>query len=306
MTETLELELTLPCFRRPYDWDSIDQVVRTTGGAVVEGLLTRAALDRLNAEIDAYLASHADAVAPASGSQVYDMFLGHRTVRLHGLLEKIPSSADLIGRPELVDWAERLTGPVANSVLLNAGELIQIEPGEPAQYLHRDTDSWQQIPIGEHPILVNAIVALDPITLQNGATYIAPESWQWDVKRLPQAHEFTRAVLSRGDAVLFRGDLIHGGGENESEGRRRAISISYCAGWLRPVENSFLNLSLATVRGLPARLQAILGYAAHDATSQSGGLVGLFENGDPARALQETGVSSLRASLEKRTFRAGL
>ena len=271
-------------FGRPYDWSRIDRVVRTTGGAVCEGLLSPQALGRLNEEIDAYLKAHADAAAPASGSRSYDLFLGHKTLRLHGLVEKVPSSADLIGRPELVEWAERLISPIASSVLLNAGELIQIQPGEPAQHLHRDTESWPDVPIGEHPILVNAIVALDPCTMQNGATYIAPESWRWDVEREPQAHELARAVMNRGDAALFRGDLIHGGGENESQERRRALSISYCAGWLRAVENSFLNLSRTTVGTLPTKLQAILGYAAHRA--KSGGLVGLFENGDPARALR--------------------
>ena len=271
-------------FARPYDWNKIDHAVRTTGGAIVEGLLSREELDPLDHQIDAYLKTHAEAAAPASGSQIYDLFLGHKTLRFHGLLEKIPNSADLIGRPELVDWAERLIGPIASSVLLNAGELIQIQPGEPAQFPHRDTDSWP-VPIGEHPIIVNAIVALDPCTLQNGATYVAPESWQWDPKRQPKAHEFARAVMDPGDALLFRGDLVHGGGENESEGRRRAISISYCAAWLRPVENSFLNLSRATVSKLPSKLQAILGYSAHDATNRRGGMVGLFENGDPARAL---------------------
>ncbi len=273
----------LPRFRRPYDWSQIDRVVRTIGGAVCEGLLSPEELGRLDGQIDAYLNAHVDAAAPDSGSRSYDRFLGHKTLRLHGLVEKVPSSADLIGRPELIEWAERLIGPISTSVLLNAGELIQIQPGEPAQYLHRDTESWPDVPIGEHPILVNAIVALDPCTLQNGATYIAPESWRWDVERKAQAHELARAVMNRGDATLFRGDLIHGGGENQSEGRRRALSVSYCAAWLRPVENSFLNLSRTKVRTLPTKLQAVLGYAAH--RGRNGGLVGLFENGDPARAL---------------------
>ena len=274
-----------PHFARPHDWSRIDHAVRTTGGAILAGLLSRAEIDLLDREIDAYLETHAEAASPATGSELYDLFLGHKTLRLHGLVDKVPSSASLIGRPELVDWAERLVEPVASSVLLNAGELIQIQPGEPAQLPHRDSDSWP-LPIGEHPIIVNAIVALDPFTLRNGATYIAPESWQWDPKRQPRGHEFARAVMDPGDAVLFRGDLIHAGGENESEGRRRAISISYCAAWLRPVENSFLNLSRKTVRELPPKLQAILGYSAHDATKKGGGIVGLYENGDPSRALR--------------------
>ncbi len=274
----------LPHFGRPYDWKRIDHAVLTTGGAIVEGLLAEDELKPLNEEIDTYLGRNAEAAGPASGSRIYDFFLGHKTLRLHGLAAKVPSSSELMARLELIEWAERMMSPGASSVLLNAGELIQIQPGEPAQVLHRDSDSWP-VPIGEHPVIVNAIVALDPCTLQNGATYIVPESWQWDPNRAPKSDEFARAVMQPGDALLFRGDLVHGGGENKSDARRRVLSISYCAGWLRPVENSFLNLSPTTVSTLPEKLQAILGYAAHDATANRGGMVGLYENGDPARAL---------------------
>ncbi len=86
----------LPRFGRPYDWSRIDGVVQKIGGAVCEGLLSPEELSRLNDQIDAYLKAHADAAAPASGSRSYDRFLGHRTMRLHGLVEKGPSSADLI------------------------------------------------------------------------------------------------------------------------------------------------------------------------------------------------------------------
>ena len=76
-----------------------------------------------------------------------------------------------------------------------------------------------------------------------------------------------------------------GGGENKTDRRRRVMSISYCAAWLRPVENSFLNVSRETAHALEPHMQAILGYASHDATASGGGMIGLFENGDPMRAL---------------------
>jgi ectoine hydroxylase-related dioxygenase (phytanoyl-CoA dioxygenase family) len=200
----------------------------------------------------------------------------------------VSTTRSLLADPELVAWAERAIGANAASVLLNAGELIQIGPDEPAQFLHRDTDSWLALPRGEVPVLVNAIVALDPFTLTNGATYIAPGSWRWDNGRQPKSDEFARAVMDAGDAVLFRGDLIHGGGENASTASRRALSISYVAGWLRPVENSFLNVPIDTVRALEPRLQALLGYAAHDGVSKRGGMIGLYENGSPTRILEPT------------------
>tara|TARA_R110000868_G_scaffold70819_7_gene208029 strand:- start:30750 stop:32000 length:1251 start_codon:yes stop_codon:yes gene_type:complete len=278
-------DMALPVFQRPYDWPSIDFAVRTIGGAILAGFADKAEVEGLNGEIDQYLTDNPGVGRPASGSSAYDVFLGHRTVRLHGLVEKIPNTIPLMGRDELLDAAERLVGKKASSILLNAGELIQIGPDEPAQFLHRDTDSWPHLAIEADTVLVNAIIALDDFTLDNGATYIASRSWEWDRHRQPKTDEFVRAVMDAGDAVLFRGDLIHGGGENQSAAPRRALSFSYCAGWLRPVENSFLNISTSTVRDLPPRLQKVLGYAAHNAAKNNGGMLGLYENGEPGAYL---------------------
>ena len=93
--------------------------------------------------------------------------------------------------------------------------------------------------------------------------------------------------MSPGDALLFRGDVIHGGGANETDRPRRALSLSYCVGWLRPVENSILNISRETARRLPKHTQRLLGWSAYDGSRDNGGLVGLYENGDPAVLLED-------------------
>ena len=279
----------LPTFPQPYDWDAIDGAVRSIGGGILAGFLDSSFLVTLNHEIDTYLDEHVGAGAAVSGSKAYDRFLGNNTIRLHGLIEKFPSATDVIGDPRLVDWASRIIGDRAASVLLNAGELIQIQPGEHAQFPHRDSDSWPDVPLEEEPVVVNAIVALDDCTLDNGATYVAAGSWDWELDRRVSRAEWTRAVMNAGDALLFRGDLLHRGGENTSDARRRVISISYCAGWLRTVENSFLNVGRDTAAGATATVRSLLGYSAHDAGDHGGGLIGLFENGDPAAALSGGG-----------------
>ncbi len=272
---------------RPYAWPELDAETLDTGAVIAKGFCTPGQVETVNAQLDAYLAEHEGAADAATGSADYDRFLGHKTLRLHGLVEKIPATRALIGSPELIEWAERLLAPVASSVLMNAGELIQIQPGEPKQYPHRDSDSWIAVPVSEVPIIVNALVALDPCTLENGATYAAPNSWTWEPGRKPKPEDYARAVMEPGDALMFRGDIIHGGGENDSAERRRILSISYCAGWLRPVENSYLNINQALLSELPERLQGVLGYHMHDGLDIGGGLVGLYENGDPRRWLAE-------------------
>ncbi len=276
----------LATFSQPFDWHKIDQAMGNGGGVIVQGLLSPSDLQALNRQIDDYLAAHIDPGAADSGSAQYDKFLGANTIRLHGLIHKFPLCSPVIGHPEIVAWAERTLGNKASSVLLNAGELIQINPGEPAQYLHRDTDSWP-IPLDVDPFIVNAIVALDNFSAENGATTLAPGSWQLPAGQRPGQDTLCQAVMSAGDALLFRGDLIHGGGANNSPRPRRALSISYCAGWLRPVENSYLNIPLATVLEQPNHIRALLGYAAHDGTNRNAGLVGLYENGGPEKYLEE-------------------
>lgn len=283
MTNT-PTHLKLPEFARPYDWAAIDQNVLTTGGVIVKGLVDGSGIDALNNGFDRHLAQHNGAGQAATGSKSYDQFLGHNTLRLHGLIDKVPSTVDLIGNDELVAWAERMLADASDSVLLNAGEFIQIQPGEPAQFPHRDSDSWPHIAVDVGLVVLNAIIALDDCTLDNGATYVAPNSWSWEQGRRVKPAEWHRSVMDAGDALLFRGDLLHRGGENNSDNRRRVISLSYSAGWLRPVENSFLNIPREVVAAAPAKVQALLGYAASQ--SETGGLIGLYENGDPGRVLR--------------------
>ena len=272
-------------FNAPYDWAAIADETLDQGAAIVTGLLCEEDVAEINGSLQRYLASVRGAGESASGSPAYDAFLGDRTFRLHGLLEKAPAVASVMAHPDILEWVRTLIAPRTRQVQMNAAEYIQIQPGEKIQQAHRDSDSWP-LAIGDRPLIVNAIYALDDFSEANGATWIAPGSFRWPPSQRAEKAQYTRAVMKRGDAILFRGDLIHRGGANETDVPRRGLSISYCAGYLRPVENSFLNLSVATVKQLSPELQATLGYAAYDGSVEGSGLLGLFENGDPARVLE--------------------
>ena len=270
-------------FSRPFDWPKILPITQSVGGVIIKAALSAEDLALINKEINAYLEREGK-IEPESGSESYDAFLGFNTIRRHGLLEKFPSAELVINHPELLPWVDEIMSPISGNTLLNAAELIEIQPGEPRQAAHRDSDSWP-IPLTQDPFVVNIIYALDDFTLENGATWVAPNSWNWQKNRRANAEEYERAVMNAGDAILFRGDLIHRGGANESTSPRRAISVSYCAGWLRPVENSYLNINRETVLKQSPKMQSLLGYVAYDGEAQQSGLLGLYENGDPQRWL---------------------
>lgn len=266
----------------PFDWPKIHEDILHNGGVIAKGLFSEQEVSRFNGEVDGYLKAEPEAGTPHSGSDQYNRFLGGKTIRLQGLIEKTATAASWIGKHELVDWATETVKPIATSVLLNAAELIQIGPGEPNQYVHRDTDSWPTAHLGETPLIVNALIALDKFTEENGATRLIPNSWSWNKDRRADPGDFIRAVMSPGDGLLFRGDILHGGGANMTDSPRRALSISYCAGWLRPVENSVFNLPLEKVRQMTPQLQQLLGFTMYDGSDHKGGLLGLYENGDPS------------------------
>ena len=278
-------------YSQPVDWCAVDAEIAATGVVVLKGFVNPELLRTLNNQCDRYIEALAPTLSdslpglPDTTSSTYNRFLGHNTIRLHGLVEKVPVSTQLIGDADLLGWATRVLAPVASQIRLSAAELIQIQPGEPRQAAHRDSDSWP-LPVAVDPIVVNAIVALSDFTQTNGATWVGPGSFNTLDSQSYSSVDLVQATMAAGDALLFRGDLVHGAGANQSTAARRAISVSFCAGWLRGVENSVLNLGLETVRGLAPELQAVLGFAAYDGSARGTGLLGLYENGDPAAVLK--------------------
>ena len=278
--------MQLPRYTKPFDWGRIQADIHSIGGVIVDQLYDAEQVSRLNQDMDTYIKQNLQAGKPHSGSPQYDRFLGAQTIRLQGLINKSEEAARWIGDPALVRWANESLAPLATSILLNAAELIQIGPGEPAQYLHRDSDSWPTAAIQEDPFVVNSLVALDEFTLENGATWVVPGSWAWPRDRRAEENEYVRAEMSPGDSLLFRGDILHRGGANLTDKPRRGISITYCAGWLRPVENSVFNIPIEKVRSLPQQMQELLGFHAYDGSAHNGGMLGLYENGNPDVLLQ--------------------
>lgn len=269
--------------------DDIVEVAERDGGVIVDGWINPNLLDRFNLELEPWLDAHG---GTDSGSDASDEFLGRRTRRVQGLVAKVPSFVELLLDERLLAFAEATIGPVSPTIILNDGEVIDIGPGEPAQPFHRDDDAWN-FANTTAPMIVNTIAALVDITPAMGGTLVVPGSHQWEPDRLPADGEVTACELPAGSTLFFRGDTIHAGGANAtSDRRRRALSTGFCAGWLRPVENSYTNISMEVVETLPRRAQELLGYALYDASSMGGGYLGYHDMGDPMRLFDESHSST--------------
>lgn len=205
-------------------------------------------------------------------------------MRLHGLLAKAPSFVDLMIDSRILAMMDHWLLPRCSSYLFSAGELIEIRGGETAQRFHVDDGSWPVWPRrGAGLLQMNVMVAATDFTEGNGATLVAPGSHRWRGGRLPGEDEIAQAVMPQGSIAIVRGDCLHAGGASTDGTRRRAISLSWCLGWLRTVENTWLTTPLDVVAGLPPRARELLGYEIYDGSADEvrSGFLGYHEMGSP-------------------------
>ncbi|MEM7123696.1 MAG: phytanoyl-CoA dioxygenase family protein [Pseudomonadota bacterium] len=265
--------------------ETIIEVLDDDGVVIVSDFMDPSLLERFNTEIqpaiDTYKQFH-------FGNQAIDGFLGSRTVRLHGLAAHAPSFADIILDPRLLAITDHYLLPCCSSYLLSAGELIEIRGGETAQHFHVDDGSW---PIwarrGADLLQMNYMIAATDFTAANGATLVVPGSHRWSPDSAPVEGEIAQAVMPAGSMAIVRGDTQHAGGTNTDGTVRRALSVSYCLGWLRAVENSYLNLDIDVLRALPAKAQQLLGYDIYDGSQDEvrSGFLGYYQMGSPKSLL---------------------
>jgi len=159
--------------------------------------------------------------------------------------------------PLVLDVVERLIGPGAQFGNTCA---IQVHPGQDAQVLHYEQGIYPLPRDGD--VMISAIWALDDFTAGNGATRVVPRSHLRPAGK-PADHEAVPVVMPAGSVLLFSGRLYHGGGANTSARPRLGVVIDYLQPWLRPCEAhtlSALAADPAAVRGLPRRLQELLGF----------------------------------------------
>lgn len=210
-------------------------------------------------------------------------FFGRQTRRFGGLFAKAPACAGLALHPLVLEVMETVLkgpaeAPVCDSIELNLTQAIGIEPGEGAQFLHRDEELWPFARSFE--VMANAMWMLDDFTEENGATRLIPGSHRWPRDREPLPGEALTAEAPKGSVVLWLGGVLHAGGANRSAAIRRGGGMSYKLAWLTGGERLLLSTPPEVARHLPERLQRLLGYQLHRPN------LGWVEGQDPIRWLR--------------------
>ncbi len=189
-------------------------------------------------------------------------FYGEHTRRFGALLARSAWTERLVMHPLVLDVVQQMLLPWCDRIALNLTQAIEIHPGALPQLPHRDQDMWQG-PKGGLEYLVNVMWPLTPFTPENGGTRLWTGSHlDQDVAVLPEPDAVAPPV-SPGDALVFLGSTLHGGGGNMSASPRRGIVVSYCLGWLKPFELQWLVYPPQVARHFSPELAALVGYAQH-------------------------------------------
>jgi len=254
--------------------NEICTILERDGAVIIDELLSPQQISSLNTEMDTFMPETGPGLRNPAEEE-YIEFYGRSTVRFDGLPGKSATFLDIMLLPQLCETADHFVLPNCKDYILNTGQVIEIAPGETAQFLHRDEDAWKEMKRPYPNLQIEAMFALTDFTLANGATQVVPGSHLWPPDREPRADEVVQAEMPAGSALMYLGSAIHGGGANTTRDQhRRGMFLGYVVGWLRAEENSFLTVPMAKVRQMPVRIQELLGYKAHEA-------IGVVDVGSP-------------------------
>lgn len=232
------------------DW--VEQL-RHQGYCIIPDAVPARSIAALDADLDPVFAA-----TPFGRGRFY----GFRTKRFGSLLRRSLHCETLALHPTLLAIAQSVLGEACDRIQLNVAQAIEIHPGEPRQFPHRDHDMWPGAK-GAQEYLLNVIWPLDRFTDQNGATEIYPFSHGVAGMAKGDVGDPIVAACDPGSAICFLGSTAHGAGANRSSGVRRAIVIGYSLGWLKPYENLWLAYPPEVARTFSPELAQLAGYVQH-------------------------------------------
>ncbi|WP_299080788.1 phytanoyl-CoA dioxygenase family protein [uncultured Paraglaciecola sp.] len=242
------------------------ETLTTQGYVIIEDLLTPEQCDEIK-----------NSCLPLMSHTGRNNFEGEKTQRLYNVLAKTRCIDNLADHPRILGLMDLLFKP---NFLLSQSQVINILPGEKQQALHFD-DGFYQIPRPRPPLGAASIWAIDDFTKENGATHVVPQSQNWDGQQRPTDHQSIQAVMPAGSVIFFLGTTWHGGGANQTQSSRLAVTHQYCEAFLRQQENFLLELNKETVKSLSPELRALVGYSIHPP------FMGMVNGQHPLRTLDE-------------------
>ncbi len=256
--------------------EQILPILERDGGVIIENMFPRSQIEAIRTAAD----QHSRDFAPGSATQGLGedgaAFVGANTIRFSSLGKLTPAYFQMLDNELYESIADAVLLPTCGSYWVNTAQVMYIGPGEPAQVLHRDGNNWWEFVSRTWPdspeITLSAMIGLEDVTEELGATRVVPGSHRWgELSRFADA-DSVPAELGPGDALVYSGQVLHGGGANRTDDRwRRAMHLSFVAGWLTPEEANANDYTTVELAEQSPRVQRLLGHRSYDPRPHRGG-----------------------------------
>lgn len=239
-------------------------IVKADGGVIIENFLAADQLLQLKNEIE-YPMTQVGLGSTHSDEYISE-FHGALTKRITNLVTLSPTFRDvLLDNDSVHAIAEQVFQEEAQSYWMSTAQVIEINPGNDAQPLHRFLENnYPFIAMGPAgpEVTLNFLIALSDFTEENGATRVIPGSNRWSDFNDRGTPEMTiPAEMNAGDVLLISGKVVHGGSANRSiDVKRRGLAFTFTPGYLRPEEAFPFLIKMDLVKQMSVRAQKMIGF----------------------------------------------
>nr|KIR83266.1 phytanoyl-CoA dioxygenase [Cryptococcus tetragattii IND107] len=231
--------------------EEIHKIIERDGGVIIRNFLSPGLLQEAMRSIEPHFAVRGNYESKSTHQELGEDFFPSGSLRIYGLLGKIPEVITKI-----------------SGYMLASTAALRLVPGAQKQPLHRDQIAYQVRPDPTNPLftpMVGCLIAGSKCTKKNGATAVIPGSHLWGPDRAPKVEECTHAEMEAGDALFTLGSCYHGAGENQCEktdpdALRTLFAVFGQRDYFRQDQEEVLSTPLELARTFPEDILRIAGY----------------------------------------------
>ncbi len=144
--------------------------------------------------------------------------------------------------------------------ILNSFSALNNLPNQPnfSAVVHRDLRFYS----GDFPIMLNCLIMVDDFTIDNGGTYLLPQSHLEE--RKPSDEEFfakaIQATGKAGDILVFNANVWHASAPNGTQSDRRAIPFTISKSFMKQLLDYPRAIGYDRMQTFTEEMQQLLGY----------------------------------------------
>lgn len=230
------------------------QQLQQTGYTILRNRVSSDWLDKLTVAIDSSFIEHRKIQIANSND------IDTSGVALHAILHDA-IFLEFLKHLQDMGFIEELQQDFFHSkCILNSFSALDNLPNQPnfSATVHRDLRFYS----GNFPLMINCLVMVDDFTLENGGTYLLPNSHLEE--RRPTNEEFfanaKQATGKRGDILIFNANVWHSSAPNKTQQHRRAIPITISKSFMKQLLDYPRAFGYDKMDTYSIELQQLLGY----------------------------------------------